>query len=447
MAEELIISVSGLRGVVGKSLTASVAYAFARAYGSTRARERVVVGRDSRPHGELLYHAAISGLLEAGCEPLLAGCVATPTCGVLVQAMGAAGGLVVTASHNPPEWNGIKLFQPTGRVLSGAEGAEIARLFRQAEFSPIEWNQVRRTQRIEDPLEEHLNRVLSLVDRDAIRRRCFRVVLDANHGAGGPLARRLLEELGCEVIGIGLEPTGLFRHPPEPIPAHLADVAPRVREARADIGFAQDPDADRLVLIDENGRLLSEELTLAVVADHFFARQPGPFVINLSTSRVSEEVARRRGATVHRAPVGEANVVDRALEVGATLAGEGNGGVIHRDVVWVRDSFTGMALVLDALAAASKTLSEYVASFPRWHMVKTKVPAQEERLERVQEALPGEFPEAAVDRSDGIRLETTDWWVHVRGSNTEPVARVIAEARELAQAEALVRTVRELLQA
>ncbi len=443
MSHSLIISVSGLRGVVGESLTAAVAHRYALAYGSTRHGQPIVVGRDSRSHGEMLYHAAISGLLEAGCKPLLAGCIPTPTCGVLIQAQGAAGGLLVTASHNPPAWNGIKLFHPSGRALPAIEGEKIASLFRDGRLTPVSWQHVHRATTIDDPYQQHLDRVLRLVDIDAIRRRRFRVLLDANHGAGGPLGQRLLEALGCDVVPVGVEPTGAFRHPPEPLPEHLTETAALAREANIDVGFAQDPDADRLVLIDERGSVLREEYTLAIVAEHVFSRSPGPFVINLSTSRVVEEAARRHGATVYRSPVGEANVVEMALQVGARLAGEGNGGVIHGDVVWIRDSFTGMALVLDALAASGKKLSELAGALPQWSMVKSAFPLERGALDRVLNELPDRFPDAAVNRSDGLRLETADWWLHVRGSNTEPIVRVIAESRNEQQAHALIEQVRE----
>ena len=426
---ELIISVSGLRGVVGRSLTAQVARDYALAFGVEHGGQRVVIGRDSRTHGEMLYYAAVSGLLEAGCEPVLAGCVATPTCGVLVQATGAAGGLMVTASHNPPPWNGIKLFDHTGRVLSGGAGEEVSLRYRSAQVRPVEWDRVARPVPEPDPHAVHLERVLALVDVAAIRRRRFRVLLDSNHGAGGVLGRRLLEALGCEVVGWGLEPSGQFSHAPEPIPEHLQEVAEEAKRHGVDIGFAQDPDADRLVLIDERGRVLSEEYTLAVVADAYFLDHSGSLVINLSTSRLSEEAARARGATVFRAPVGEANVVDEARRVGATLAGEGNGGIIHGDVVWVRDSFTGMALVLQALARAEEPLSALVARLPQWHMTKLKLPLGRAELEARLDRLRTAFPQAHADHRDGLRLEAEDWWLHVRGSNTEPIARLIVEAR------------------
>ncbi|HEY8503643.1 MAG TPA: phosphoglucosamine mutase [Gemmataceae bacterium] len=443
--DTLLVSVSGIRGVVGRGLTPEKACAFAAALGTFLEGGRVVLSRDGRSSGEALRHAALAGLLGTGCDVLDIGVAPTPTCGLAVRHLQAAGGLQITASHNPAEWNGLKMFGPDGAVLSAADGRKVRELFEEGRMKYAPWDGVGALQVPPDPGEEHLRRACDQVSVAAIHASRFRVFLDANGGAGGPLAVRLLRELGCEVIEYACNADGRFEHEPEPIPAHLADVAPLVRRAGAAVGFVLDPDADRLALIDENGECLSEELTLALAVRHRLGQQPGPVVVNMSTSRAVEDIAAEAGGTCERSAVGEANVVARMREVGAVLGGEGNGGVIDPRVGWVRDPFVGMAMILDLLAAQSRSLSEIVASLPRYAMVKAKAPVPRERLADGLAALRRQWPDARANELDGLRLDWPDRWVHVRPSNTEPVVRVIAEAPEADQAEALSREAASLL--
>jgi phosphomannomutase len=445
VADQLLIGVSGVRGIVGQTLDVCTAVRFAAAFGTWLRGGLVVVGRDSRPHGEMLSHGVIAGLLETGCRVLWAGALATPSCGVLVQTLGASGGVMITASHNPPEWNGLKFFHRTGRVLPPSAGDEVRDVYAQGLFQRAPWDQVGPVETLTDPHGEHLRRILQHVDVPLIRSRRFRVVLDANHGVGALLGQKLLESLGCQVRILGAEPTGQFAHPPEPLPEHLFALAQAVREDHADVGFAQDPDADRLVLVDEQGNVCSEELTLALCADHLLSHRFGPVVINLSTSRATEWAGRRRNCPVLRAPVGEAHVVEMALATEAVLAGEGNGGVIYPDVVWVRDSFTGMALVLEAMASTGVPLSQLLKTLPCFSMLKEKVPLPREAVVRKLERLRTRYRDAYADVSDGLRLEWADRWVHIRPSNTEPVARIVVEAEEAATARSLLEEIRAAL--
>jgi len=446
---ELIVSVSGIRGVVGLGLTPESATAFAAALGTSTQGGRVLLGRDGRPSGDMLRHATLAGLLAAGCEVHDLGVAATPTVGLAVRRLGARGGIQITASHNPAEWNGLKLFGPDGAVLSAAAGQQIKALFDARSFRRVAWNEVGSVTECRQADDWHRERVLELVDVPTIRNRQLRAFLDANGGAGGPLGRRLLESFQCRPVCLGCDADGHFAHEPEPVEANLRDVGPRVAAAGCDVGFVLDPDADRLAIIDETGRTIGEELTLALAVLQRLSRaaedERGPVVINMSTSRVVEDVAARFGVPCYRSAVGEANVGARMREVGALIGGEGNGGVIDPRVGFVRDPFIGMGLVLNLLADTGKKLSELVAELPAYRIVKDKYRVDRERLPALFAALEKRWPQAKANRLDGLRLDWPDRWVHVRTSNTEPIVRVIAEAPQADEAERLCKEVGALL--
>lgn len=444
---ELIISVSGLRGVVGDSLTPDVAARYVRSFASTLPEGPVVVGRDGRASGPLLADCVCRALVQAGRSVLYVDVAATPTLGVLVKSLRAAGGVQISASHNPPEYNGLKLFAAAGRVLTAAAGARVLEVFRRGGQGTGNGGQGTRGSNtsLEHTLDTHLGLVLATVDVAAIRQRKFRVLLDSNGGAGSVLGTRLLEELGCEFVVLGGEPTGQFLHRPEPTAENLADVRQQVVAARAEIGFCQDPDADRLAIIDEMGRYLGEEYTLALCLDHVLRDRKGPVVTNCATSRMAEDLALKYGAAFSRSAVGEANVVDQMLAAGAVFGGEGNGGPIDPRVGLVRDSFVGMALVLAALARRGKKVSELAAELPRYEIVKQTVQLPTEKLSAALAAVQSHFADARADRLDGLRLDWPDKWLIIRGSNTEPIVRIIAEAPTSAAAQALVQAAEEIV--
>ncbi len=439
----LIVSVSGIRGVVGAGLTPEAATAFAAALGTSARGGRVVLGGDGRPSGGMLRHAVLAGLLGAGCEVQDLGVAATPTVGLAVRKLRAAGGVQITASHNPAEWNGLKLFGPDGAVLSAAAGKEIKSLFDSGNFLRASWDKLGTVAACRDADDWHRERVVELIDLPRIRDRRLKAFLDGNGGAGGPLGRSLLEALGCSAVCLGCDADGHFAHEPEPTAANLRDVGPKVAASGADVGFALDPDSDRLAILDENGRYVGEELTLALAVLFRLRREPegsrGPVVINMSTSRVVEDIARDHGVACHRSAVGEANVVETMRAVRALIGGEGNGGVIDPRVGFVRDPFLGMALVLNLMADAGKKLSELVSELPTYTIVKDKYPVDRARLPALFAALEARWPGAKANRLDGLRLDWADRWVHVRPSNTEPVVRVIAEAPRAEEAEDLCR--------
>lgn len=441
---DLIISVSGLRGVVGESLTAEIAARYALAFASTLGPGPLVLTRDGRASGPALARAIATALSAAGRPCLDAGVAATPTAGVLTRARRAAGGIQISASHNPAEYNGIKLFSSAGRVLTATEGEEVRRRYLglPAGAGPIETTQSEgsdgaNSEELGDPLAEHLSLLLAIVDAARIRSRRFVVVVDSNHGAGGALARRLLEALGCRLTILGETPDGRFEHLPEPTAQNLASVLAQVSARGADIGFCQDPDADRLAVIDATGRYLGEEYTLAMCVKHVLRGHPGPVVTNCSTSRMTEDLAMEFGVPYFRSAVGEANVVDRMREHDAVLGGEGNGGVIDPRVGYVRDSFVGMALLLDAMAAREATIAQLADELPRYEIVKTKIEISSDRVAAGLDALSRQFPDARVDRLDGVRLDWPNQWLLARASNTEPIARAFAEAPTFEQAKRL----------
>ena len=445
-AEPLIVSVSGLRGVVGESLSPEVAAAYALAFAETLPAGAIVLGRDGRASGPALKAAIITALTAAGRDVLDCDVAATPTIGIVVSEQQAAGGIQISASHNPARYNGLKLFAGDGRVLPAKAGEAVKRRFealRRTPPTPVAAGTAGTVRPI-DGITPHLARVLAVVDAEAIRRVRPRVWLDAGHGAGSRLARPLLEALGCEFTIVGEPADGAFEHQPEPTAENLADWLPRITAAGADVGFFQDPDADRLAIATGAGRYLGEELTLGLAVDAVLAKTPGPIVTNCSTSGLASRLAERHGVPCTFSAVGEANVVDEMLAQQAVLGGEGNGGVIDPRVGLVRDSFVAMALVLERMATGGQLipLDELVADFPALTIVKAKVtlPAGWRRedsgaaFERVAEA----FPEATVSRLDGVRVDWPGGWLLVRASNTEPIVRLVAEAANTTDAEAAI---------
>ena len=429
-----ILSISGLRGVVGDGLDPDYITRFAAAFGTMCEGGTVVLSRDGRSTGPMVKQAVLAGLLATGCKVLDADIATTPTCGVLVTHLMAAGGLQITASHNPSQWNGLKPFSPAGSVFDAAQGQQLIDLLESGAFAYRRWDQIGSVDAIGDPAATHIEHALALVDVDAIRRCKFKVVLDCNHGSGAVAAPQLLEQLGCEVHVLGGVADGEFDHTPEPLKENLTDLCDAVREHESHVGFAQDPDADRLAIVDERGEYIGEELTLGLAADYVLARRPGPFVVNGSTSRLNADIAARHGCEFHRSHVGEANVVALMRSEKAVLGGEGNGGVIEPRVGYVRDSLVSMAYVLAGLAARGGSLSEWVATLPCYEIVKNKLTCPRERVTDACDALRRRFTDAHAVDGDGLRLDWEDRWVQVRASNTEPILRVIAEAPNAAVA-------------
>jgi phosphomannomutase len=434
-----IISVSGLRGIVGDSLTPEIAIRYACALAAESPAGSLVITRDGRATGPMLAAAIRSGLTAVGRDVIDADVAATPTTGILVRQFRAAGGIQISASHNPPQYNGLKLFSAAGRVIPEAAGAKVINRYERQSPEWVSHDRVGRVETCPDPIGRHWSLIAQTVDVERIRRRRFRVLLDANHGSGSLLGRKLLSELGCTITLLGEAPDGQFEHAPEPTAENLAGVLTTVPQSGSDVGFCQDPDADRLAVIDESGRYLGEEYTLAMCVEHRLRGEAGPIVTNCSTSRMTQDLAAKYHVPFFTSPVGEANVVDMMLKQGAVLGGEGNGGVIDPRVGLVRDSFVGMAMILDALAARQMKVSDLADELPRYEIVKTKLAIPREHISAALAAVGRHFSEAKADRRDGLRLDWPDKWLLVRASNTEPIVRAIAEAPSMAEAERLCR--------
>lgn len=442
-----ILSISGLRGIIGDGLDPAYLVDFSSALGTLLDGRRVVLARDGRSTGNAVRHAVLAGLVATGCRVIDAGIASTPTCGVLVQELGAAGGLMITASHNPIEWNGLKPFSSAGSVFDQSLGERLLDILNRRAFQLADWSGLGDVEPLNDSAGPHLRRVLSLVDVDAIRRQKTKVVVDCNHGSGSILGALLLERLGCDLEILGGTPDGRFDHTPEPLAQNLSGLCAEVTRRGADVGFAQDPDADRLAIVDETGRYIGEELTLALCADYILARTPGPVVVNGSTSRTTADIAARHGCPFFRSHVGEANVVAKMKSVSAIVGGEGNGGLIEPRVGYVRDSFAAMAYVLAGLATGRRPLSAWVDSLPRYTIVKDKITCPREQVTAACSALKACYRDAAASEGDGLRLDWPDRWVQVRASNTEPIIRIIAEAPDGAIARSLCTEAMEIVNA
>ena len=450
---ELMVSVSGFRGRVGRPLTPELVTALAAGFGSFVQREgagtKVLVGRDSRTSGPMLARSVIAGLQSVGCDVVNLGMVPTPTLLLAVRDSGAAGGIGVTASHNPGEWNALKFSSGEGIFLDAGVMSSFQEYLLSQDPARAGWKEIGTVRSDPGAVDRHLERILTLpiLEVPALKDRGFKVALDCVNGAGGTIMPHLLKTLGCDVAGIGMEPNGHFSRDPEPTAANLRGLGEAVRASGADLGFAVDPDVDRLSLVDGDGVPLGEDLTLALASAVVLKRNPGTVVTNLSTSQVVDDVAHAHGGKVLRAPVGEINVARRMQSEGAVVGGEGNGGVILPDLNYTRDAPLGAALVLQHLLDEGTGLRAAASRWPAYFIEKRKVSFPREALPEAYQALIEDLSPPEEDRTDGIRMAWPErrTWLHVRPSGTEPVVRLIGEGPSEQEALALLTRASELL--
>lgn len=435
---KLMMGVSGVRGIFGETITPDLVYKIAAQFATFLKKKNksdypyMIIGRDSRTTGEALFHAAVSGILSVGVHVENIGIATTPTTLLAVEMSEgkAIGGLVITASHNPAEWNALKLIDQNGMFLFPEYIDEV--------FSMIEkpvnfttWDNMGKLTENFEASWAHIQKVLKIpyLDLNKIRSKNFRVVLDSVNGAGCVISNTLLKELGCEVIEINGEPNGYFAHTPEPLNKNLTQLEEAVRTHKADIGFATDPDGDRLAIVSEKGKCIGEEFSLLLAEKYVLSKQRGPVVTNLSSSMASEDIAKEYGIEVIRTRVGEINVGKTMKELKSPIGGEGNGGIICPDVHYTRDGMAGMALILAYMAEKSRPLSDLVMDIPHYFFSKNKIEVEPKELDSIMKKADKIYPDAKIDNTDGIKLIFTNSWIHIRKSGTEPIIRVYVEAK------------------
>jgi len=482
---ELMKSVSGIRGVFGEGLNPEIVMRYAGLFGSRNSEiksplppfkkggdvgqggdepTKIVVGRDSRTTGDALVHAVIAGLLSVGVDVVWIGIVATPTLLLSVKELNTQGGICITASHNPAEWNALKLVDANGMFLFPEVMSEYLGTL-DNEVTYVKWDEMGIKYEDFDASWRHISKILNIeyLDVEKVRGKRFKVVLDSVNGAGGVISPTLLRELGCEVVEINSEPTGYFAHEPEPLAKNLGQICEEVRRQKADIGFATDPDVDRLMIIDEKGECIGEEFSLLLAEKFILRHKKGDIVTNLSSSMASEDIAREFGVKVIRTKVGEINVGKTMMEIGSPVGGEGNGGIICPEVNYTRDAVAGMALVLGYMAERGMKISELVSEIPRYYFGKDAItlsPVENNtippplrrgqgggfKIDHIMKKALTIYPEAKKDLTDGVKIIFDKAWVHVRKSGTEPIIRVYAEAESEVMAEELCKeTIKQLI--
>jgi len=445
----LKISISGVRGIVGDSLTEDVISDFAAAFSKYLNGGKVIVGSDARQSFKYVKDIVISALCRNGSETMDIGIAPTPTVQLYTRAHSAAGGIVVTASHNPPEWNGLKFIAGDGIFLNEIRANELIAIYGSLKGAPKPAGKHEMFCAFgRDALKEHVNAVLGVIDAEAVRKKAFKVAIDCCCGAGSVITQELLRLLNCEIFAINTDTSLVPKRGLEPVPGNLGELCRVVKSFGADIGFAQDPDADRLAIVSDAGEAAGEEYSLALASDYILSKvkKSGQTVVtNLSTSRMIDDVAKKHGASVIRTKVGEVNVSEKMKETKAVIGGEGNGGIIYPPVGLGRDSISGMGLMLDMLASKGAPLTKIMKSIPSYSMIKDRIELNDpagtaELLEKVRVKFKGE----KMDDSDGIKLDLGGGWVHIRPSNTEPIVRIIAEGKSRETAKQLIEDIKAL---
>lgn len=443
----LMEGVAGIRGIIGGGLTPDVVCKYAAAYGTMIGGGEVVVGRDGRPTGIMIFHAVCAGLESVGCKVLDIGIVPTPTIQVIIAKRGSQGGIAITASHNPQEWNALKFFAATSLFLDESEGKELKESLQSELIGFTSWDRLGSVEKYDVAINDHLKAIFDIpyLDLALIRRSDFKVAVDCVNASGSQIFPQLLTELGCTVNKVHCECTGLFPRGAEPLAENLTDLSQLVVETKSDIGFALDPDGDRLAIVNEKGEPIGEEYTLTMAVDFVLRHKKGPVTANVSTTRALDDLARKYEVELHRSKVGEVHVAKKMAAVGAVIGGEGNGGVILPEVHLGRDAPVGAALILQYLAEMEKPLSEIAADLPQYQIVKDKISIEGLDKNEIFARIETNAREAQTDKTDGIKLIYPRSWVQVRASNTEPILRIFAEASNRTDAQRMVDDIRKIV--
>ena len=446
----LIKSISGIRGTIGgkvnENLTPLDVVKFTSAFGTwiqnkkNKKKITLVIGRDARISGQMVSNLVAATLQGLGVNVVDLGLSTTPTVEIMVPELQADGGIILTASHNPKQWNALKLLNEKGEFISGKDGVEVLDLAEKEDFYYAEVDDLGKYEMVKNGFDIHIQKIMNLpmVDKEAIKAKKYKVVLDAVNSTGGISLPPLLEQLGCEVVKLYCEPNGHFPHNPEPLKEHLTDICDLVKREKADLGIVVDPDVDRLALIDENGEMFGEEYTLVAVADYLLKHKKGVAVSNLSSSRALRDVAKTHDSEYFASAVGEVNVVNLMKDKNAVIGGEGNGGIIYPDLHYGRDSLVGVALFLTHLAKESKLVSELRATYPAYFMGKKKIELTPEiNVDEVLEKMKLKYQNEEISTIDGVKIDFAENWVHLRKSNTEPIIRIYTEAKSQKEADEL----------
>jgi phosphoglucosamine mutase len=439
----LKISISGVRGVVGDSLTPALLTRFAQAFGTHTGAGTIVIGRDPRTSGEMVKHAVVAGVLSTGSRVVDVGVCPVPTVQLQVRHRRAQGGIAITASHNPAEWNALKFIGSTGLFLDSGQARELLDIYHQGQYTKVGGREIRTVEEVEGAIDLHIKSILDVLGPLPQLPKKLRVVLDSCNGAGSIVGPKLIEALGAEVIPLNVTPDGSFPRPAEPVPENLGELCAAVKKHRADVGFAQDMDADRLAIVSEQGEAIGEDYTLVLAMLFVLGRERGPVVANLSTTSAVGDIARKFDCPVFLTKIGEVNVTDAMRHHNAVIGGEGNGGVIYPRINFARDSLVAMSLVLHLLAESKKSVTELLDTVPRYSIVKEKMACPSDRISTVLKMVRQEFANFEMDTRDGVKVIQLDGWFLVRGSNTEPIIRIVAEAPTEVQATQMVKTIRD----
>ncbi len=437
VVQNLKISVSGVRGVVGETFTTQLVTSMAMTFGTYLGRGRIIVGRDTRPTGEMVEHAVTAGLLAVGCQPYLAGIIPTPTLQIMVNEYKTIGGIAITASHNPLPWNALKFVNSAGIFLNDIEARDLLDLYHQQSRAFVPEPELRSVKYLDNSFAIHQQRIFSLINVDAIRACRFKVAMDCCNGVGAYSAVCFLQDLGCEVIPLFDKAEGRFEREPEPVPAHLTALGKVVRDHQCQLGFAQDPDGDRLAIVNSQGIPIGENNTLVLAIKHYLTREKGPVVVSMVTSSAAEYVTQQAGCEIHYTKIGEINVTSKMLQLGAVIGGESNGGVIWPKVHPCRDSYSAMALILEMMAVRKKSIEELLTEFPEYYSSTKKVEASNEQAQHIIQTMQKEYATYRLNLLDGVKINWDDRWVIIRPSNTEPIMRIMAEAKSQAAADEL----------
>lgn len=455
----LIKSISGIRGtiggVAGEGLSALDVVKFTAAYASfikdtcKCGNNTIVVGRDARLSGKMVENLVKGTLMSMGFDVINIGKASTPTTELAVTGEKACGGIIITASHNPVQWNALKLLNSNGEFLSDAEGKEVIRRAENDEYTFAEVFDLGKELKDDTWALKHIEMVknLQLVDVEAIDKADFTVAIDGINSVGGEVIPALLKALGVKnIIELNCEASGKFAHTPEPIPQNLTGISDVMKSGKADVGFVVDPDVDRLAIVMENGEMFIEENTLIAIADYVLAHTPGSTVSNLSSSRGLRDVTRKHGCEYNAAAVGEVNVVTKMKETGAIIGGEGNGGIIYPEIHYGRDALVGVALFLTLMAKSGKKVTEIKAGLPKYEIAKNKIELTPDiDVDAILEAVKKHFSNEEVNDIDGVKIDFKDSWVHLRKSNTEPIIRIYSEAQTMAEADALAESIKKII--